>query len=142
MLNPDDATIRQILTNPGTVAVVGWSPNPARPSHGVAAFLGAHGWRGFPVNPGQAGTPYGTDKVYASVRDIPTDAGVTMVDVFRQSDAVPALVDEAIEALPDLKVVWMQLGVTHEVAADKARAKGITVVQDRCPVIEMRRLGI
>ena len=142
MLNPDDATIRQILTNPGTVAVVGWSPNPARPSHGVAAFLGAHGWRVFPVNPGQAGTPYGTDKVYASVRDIPTDAGVTMVDVFRQSDAVPALVDEAMEALPDLKVVWMQLGVTHEVAADKARAKGITVVQDRCPVIEMRRLGI
>lgn len=142
MLNPDDATIRQILTNPGTVAVVGWSPNPARPSHGVAAFLGAHGWRVFPVNPGQAGTPYGTDKVYASVRDIPTDAGVTMVDVFRQSDAVPALVDEAIEALPDLKVVWMQLGVTHEVAADKARTKGITVVQDRCPIIEMRRLGI
>lgn len=142
MLTPDDATIREILTNPGTVAVVGWSPNPDRPSHGVAAFLGAHGWRVIPVNPGQAGRPYGSDKVYASVRDIPADAGVTMVDVFRQSDAVPALVDEALEALPDFKVVWMQLGVIHEEAAEKARGKGITVVQDRCPVIEMRRLGL
>jgi len=142
MVNPDDAKIRQILTNPGTVAVVGWSPNPARPSHGVAAFLTAHGWHVIPVNPGQAGRPYGTDKVYASLSDIPAEANVTMVDVFRRSEAVPALVEEALKALADMKVIWMQLGVMDEVAADKARSNGITVVQDRCPVIEMRRLGI
>lgn len=142
MSNPDDATIRAILTDTKVVAVVGWSPNPERPSHGVAAFLKARGMRVIPVNPGQAGRPYGDEVILTSLSEIPEDDGVEMVDIFRRSEAVAAIVDEALANLPALKVIWMQLGVTDEAAAAKARAAGVTVVQDRCPKIEVRRLGL
>lgn len=140
MENPDDAKIRDILTGTRVVAVVGWSPNPERPSHGVAAFLARFGMTVFRVNPGQAGEVVDGRPVYGRLADIPKDAGVGMVDIFRRSDAVAGIVDEALAALPDLKVIWMQLGVMHTGAATKARAKGVIVVQDRCPKIEAARL--
>lgn len=142
MQNPDDMTIARILAETRTVAVVGWSPNPDRPSHGVAAFLKARGMRVIPVNPGQAGQNHEGEAIRASLATIPADARVEMVDIFRRSDAVAAVVDEALAALPDLKVIWMQLGVTDDLAAARARARGVIVVQDRCPKIEARRLGL
>lgn len=142
MQNPDDVTIRAILTKTRVVAVVGWSPNPDRPSHGVAAFLKGRGIRVLPVNPGQAGQSHDGTLIRASLADIPTEEKVEMVDIFRRSDAVGAVVDDALANLPDLKVIWMQLGVTDEIAAARARARGIIVVQDRCPKIETRRLGL
>jgi uncharacterized protein len=142
MQNPDDATFRRILTGTRTVAVVGWSPNPARPSHGVAAFLKRRGMRVIPVNPGQAGKRHEGEVIHARLADIPKDAGIEMVDIFRRTDAVAGVVDEALAELPDLKVIWMQLGIADENAAEKARAQGITVVQDTCPKIEAARLGL
>jgi predicted CoA-binding protein len=142
MQNPDDDTIRQILTGTHTVAVVGWSPNPERPSHGVADFLIGRGMRMIPVNPGQAGQIYAGEVIRAGLRDIPAGDKIDMVDIFRRSDAVPEIVDAALDALPGLKVIWMQLGVIHDAAAAKARARGVIVVQDRCPKIEARRLGL
>ncbi len=142
MQNPDDTMIRKILNETRVVAVVGWSPNPDRPSHGLAAFLKARGMRVIPVNPGQAGQRHEGEKIRAALADIPAGDRVEMVDIFRRSDAVAGIVDAALAALPDLKVIWMQLGVMDEAAAQKARARGITVVQNRCPKIEARRLGL
>lgn len=142
MDNPDDDTIRAILTGTRVVAVVGWSPNPERPSHGVAAFLKARGMRVIPVNPGQAGQSHGDEVIRAALSDIPAADAVEMVDIFRRSDAVAGIVEEALAKLPALKVIWMQLGVEDKVAAARARAAGVTVVQNRCPKIEARRLGL
>lgn len=134
-----DDTLRRILTDTKVIALVGWSANPARPSHGVAAYLARRGYRVIPVNPGLAGqvTAWG-ETVRASLSDI-TDP-VDMIDLFRNSDAVGPVVDEALVALPGLKTVWMQLGVVNEAAAVKARAAGLDVVMDRCPAIEIPRL--
>lgn len=140
--NPDDETIRRILTGTRTVAVVGWSPNPERPSHGVAAFLRGRGMRVIPVNPGQAGQIHAGEAIRAGLRDIPAADGVEMVDIFRRSDAVAGIVEDALAALPGLKVIWMQLGVRDDAAAARAEARGVIVVQDRCPKIEARRLGL
>lgn len=141
MTNPDDATIRRILTQTRCVAVVGWSPNPERPSHGVADFLVGLGMRMIPVNPGQAGQTYGGEMIRAGLDGLAIE-GVEMVDVFRQSAAVPEIVTAALAHLPGVRVIWMQLGVIHDEAAARARAAGIIVVQDRCPKIEARRLGL
>jgi len=141
MTNPDDATIRRILTETRSVAVVGWSPNPDRPSHGVADFLLRRGIRMIPVNPGQAGQTYGTEVIRAGLGELAGEA-VDMVDIFRHPAAVPEIVDAVLAHLPSVKVIWMQLGVIHPEAAERARAAGITVVQDRCPKIEARRLGL
>jgi uncharacterized protein len=140
MDNPSDDAIRTILTTTRVVAVVGLSPNPQRPSHGVARFLQSRGMRVIPVNPGQSGGTLLGETVYADLAAIPVDAGVDMVDVFRQSDAVPAIVDQALAHLPGLRTIWTQLGVSHPQAAATARGKGITVVQNRCPAIEWPRL--
>jgi predicted CoA-binding protein len=134
---PDDAEIRAILTSVKTIAVVGWSPKPDRPSHGVAAFLKRRGYRVIPVNPGQAGQVALGETVVANL----AEAGpVDMVDIFRRSEEAGAVVDEAISA--GAKVVWMQLGVIDHAAADRARAAGLRVVMDRCPAIELPRLGL
>ncbi|MBL6429162.1 MAG: CoA-binding protein [Maritimibacter sp.] len=135
-----DEFISRILTDTKTIAVVGWSPNEARPSNRVARFLSAKGYRVIPVNPGQAGQEALGETVVASLSDIPRDWPVDMVDIFRRSDAVGPVVDEALEALPALKFIWMQLGVVNEDAAAAARAAGIDVVMDRCPAIEYPRL--
>ena len=132
--------IRQIRDRTRTIAVVGLSPKQDRPSWGVARFLQARGYRIIPVNPGHAGAKILGETVYADLSSIPADAGVDMVDIFRRSEAVPEIVDEALRVLPDLKTIWMQLGVSHPEAAAKAEAAGMVVIQDRCPKIEFPRL--
>jgi uncharacterized protein len=132
--NPPDHVIRAVLATPRTVAVVGCSPNPERDSHRIAKLLQARGHRVIPVNPGERSILGET--CYANLRDIPEH--VDMVDIFRRSDQVAPIVDEAIEV--GAKVVWMQLGVIDERAAVAAQEAGLTVVMDRCPAIEYRRL--
>jgi predicted CoA-binding protein len=134
---PTDAELRDILTTVKTIALVGWSPKPDRPSHRVAAFLAAWGYRVIPVNPGQAGQEALGEVVRASLAEV---GPVDMVDIFRRSEEAGAVVDEAIAV--GAKVVWMQLGVIDEAAAARARAAGLQVVMDRCPAIEIPRLGL
>ena len=132
-----DNELRDILASVKTIALVGWSPNPDRPSHRVAAFLAARGYRVIPVNPGQAGQQALGETVVASLADAgPFD----MVDIFRRSEEAGGVVDAAIAA--GAKVVWMQLGVVDEAAATRARQAGLRVVMNRCPAIEIPRLGL
>lgn len=135
-----DAYLREILTTTKVVAVVGVSPNLVRPSHYVARYLGLKGFTVIPVNPGHDGEEILGQRVYRDIASIPKDARVDMVDIFRRSEAVPAIVDEALEHLPDLRTIWMQIGVEHPEAAAKAEARGMRVVQNRCPKIEYQRL--
>ena len=139
-MSPEDARISTILTQTKVIALVGWSPKPDRPSHGVARFLKARGYRVIPVNPGQAGVQALGEVVRASLSDI--SEPVDMVDIFRRSEAVGPVVEEALRVLPGLKTVWMQLGVINEPAAAAARAKGVQVVMNQCPAIEIPRLGL
>ena len=134
----EDARISRILATVKTIALVGWSPKSDRPSHRVAAFLAARGYRVVPVNPGQAGQDSGLgEPVRASLAEV---GPVDMVDIFRRSEEVGPVVDEAIAT--GAKVIWMQLGVINAEAAEKARAAGLEVVMDRCPAIEIPRLGL
>ena len=135
-----DSELRALLTDVKTIAVVGWSPKPERASHSVAAFLVRRGYRVIAVNPGQVGQVVYGEPVVASLSEI--KGGVDMVDIFRRSEEAGAVVDEALTAFPDLKAVWMQLGVTDEAAAGLARARGVTAVMNRCPAIEIPRLGL
>ena len=138
MPDATETDIRTILTTAQVIAVVGWSPNPDRPSHGVAAFLARQGYRVIPVNPGQAGKVALGEIVQPSLAAI---AGhVDMVDIFRRSEEAGAVADEAVAI--GAGAVWMQLGVRDEAAADRARAAGLRVVMNRCPAIEIPRLGI
>lgn len=134
-----DEDIRRILGGVRVIAVVGWSPRPDRPSHRVAAFLKGKGFRVIPVNPGQAGQQALGEVVRGSLAEIAEP--VDMVDIFRRSEEAGAVVDEAL-ALPGVRAVWMQLGVVDEAAAARARARGVVAVMDRCPAIEMPRLGM
>ena len=129
-----DDLLRDVLTRAHTIAVVGLSANPQRPSHGVARFLASRGFRVVGVNPGLAGQVMFGETVYATLADVPFD--VDMIDLFRRLDAVPGIVDDALVRWPDLQTIWMQLGVAHAGAAAKARARGVTVIQNRCPAIE------
>lgn len=140
MLHSTDAEIRDILSAVQTIAVVGWSPNPDRPSHGVARFLAQQGYRVIPVNPGQAGQIALGEVVRANLAEI--EGSVDMVDIFRRSEEAGAAVDQALAAFPDLKAVWMQLGVTDAEAAKRAEARGVVAIMNRCPAIEIPRLGI
>jgi predicted CoA-binding protein len=133
-----DETIREILTSVRTIAVVGASPNPARPSNGVLGFLVGKGYQTWPVNPGHVGALIRGRPVSARLADVP--ARIDMVDVFRNSAAAAGAVDEALTLDPLPRVIWMQLGVINEEAAERARAKGAIVVMNRCPAIETRRL--
>lgn len=138
-MSDTDAKIRSILTEVRTIALVGWSPKPDRPSHRVAAYLAAQGYRVIPVNPGAAGQIALGETVRASLAEI--EGPVDMVDIFRRSEDVPPVVEEALK-LPGLKAIWMQLGITNAQAAAQAEARGVQVVQDRCPAIEIPRLGL
>lgn len=132
--------IARILTEVRVIALVGWSPKADRPSHGVARFLSQRGYRVIPVNPGQAGQIALGEEVKASLSDI--DGHVDMVDIFRRSEEVGPVVDEALERFPELKCIWMQLGVEDAAAAARASARGVEVVMNRCPAIEIPRLGL
>ncbi len=133
-----DQMLKSVLTRAKTIAVVGVSQNPVRPSYYVTRYLGLKGYRVVPVNPGLAGQTLFGETVYGTLADIPFD--VDMVDIFRRPDAVPAIVDEALARWPNLQTIWMQIGVEHAEAAAVAEARGITVIQNRCPKIEYQRL--
>ncbi len=133
-----DDYLRGILSSVKTIAMVGASPRSDRPSFHVMEFLQGRGFRVIPVNPQIAGQTLHGEKVYAALSEIPVP--VDMVDIFRRSELVPPVVDEAIAV--HAKVIWMQLGVRHDEAAAEAEAAGIKVVMNRCPAIEMPRLGM
>lgn len=140
-LNYDDAYIASILAEHRTFAFVGASANPVRPSAFAMKYLLAKGYTVIPVNPGLAGQVVFGQLAYASLEDVP--APIEVVDVFRNSDAAGAVVDDCIR-LKDtkgIKVVWMQLSVRNDEAAKRAEAAGLQVVMNRCPKIEYGRLS-
>ena len=138
MTRPSDATLRTILTRTKTIAVVGVSMNEIRPSYYVARYLKLKGYHIIPVNPGHAGETLFGETIRATLADCPPE--VDMVDIFRRSDAVPPIVDEALAVFPKLKTIWMQIGVSHHDAAEKARARGVDVIENLCPKMEYQRL--
>ncbi len=128
--------IPSILRGSKTIAVVGLSDKPERPSYDVASYLMGKGYRIIPVNP--MISAWKGLKAYGSLSDIPKEERVDVVDIFRRSEDVPPVVDEAIRI--GAKAVWMQLGIVNEGAAAKAREAGLSVVMDRCMKIEHMRL--
>ena len=135
-----DAAIRDILTSVRRIAVVGASPNPARPSNDVLGVLIDHGYETYPINPGHAGALIRGRPVFGRLSDL--SVPIDMVDVFRNSAAAGDVVDEALGLDPLPRVIWMQLGVVNREAAERARAKGVLVAMNRCPAIELRRLAV
>ncbi|ALI54803.1 CoA-binding protein [Celeribacter marinus] len=137
---PSDAQIATILTETRVIALVGASAHPKRPSNEVGHYLAARGYKVIPVNPGQAGKELFGQTCVATLADI--DEPVDMVDIFRRSEEVLGVVEDALAHLRGLKAVWMQIGVINEKAAALAVAQGANVVMDRCPAIEIPRLGV
>jgi hypothetical protein len=134
-----DSYIRGILNTVKTVAMVGFSPNTARPSYFVFKYLLERGYHVIPVNPGHAGKDVLGQKVYAKLADIPEP--VDMVDIFRASEHVLPIVQEALALTPKPQAIWMQLTVRNDEAAALAEAAGVKVVMNRCPKIEYGRLS-
>ncbi|HXY47100.1 MAG TPA: CoA-binding protein [Thermoplasmata archaeon] len=133
-----DEELREVLTTARTIAVVGLSDKPERDSNEVARYLKSQGYRIVPVNP-MISEVLG-EKAYPSLSAIPPDVQIDIVDVFRRSDQVPPVVDEAIGR--HAKVIWMQLGVSHPAAAAKARAAGAIAYENLCIMVQHRRLHI
>lgn len=133
-----DSYLRDILAGVRTIAVLGTSPRPERPSHRVMAYLQRHGYRAIPVNPFAAGGMINGERVYATLAEVPE--AIDMVDVFRRSAFAGDAVDAAIAK--GAGIVWMQLGVRDDKAAARAEARGLKVVMNRCPAIEIPRLAI
>jgi len=125
-----------LLRSAKTIAVIGLSNDPLRASHGVASYLQSHGYRIIPVNPSIQEALGG--KAYPSLRDIPAGEKIDIVDIFRRSEFVPEIVEEAIRR--GVAAVWMQESVIHEAAAERARQAGIFVVMDRCILKEHRKI--
>jgi predicted CoA-binding protein len=137
--NPPDSEIRKILSHPTTVAVIGCSDSPARDSFTIAKLLKVHGFRVIPVNPVLAADALMKDlgeKCYPDLPSIPEP--VEIVDVFRRSEFLPEIAEAAITK--GARILWCQLGVIHLQAAARAQLAGLTVIMDRCPAIEYRRL--
>lgn len=130
-----DAELAGLLAGVRTIAVVGASPNPARPSFGVTRFLAERGYKVFPVNPGHAGMEIAGLRAYARLADLPEP--IDMIDVFRASEHVAGVLEEALAMTPRPKLFWTQLGVVDNAAAARAEAEGLGVVMDRCPKIEL-----
>jgi predicted CoA-binding protein len=133
-----DSYLRDILADVRTIAIVGASPRRGRPSHGVMAYLQRRGYRTIPVNPLAAGQTINGERCYAALAEVAEP--IDMVDVFRRSEFAGEAVDAAIAK--GARVVWMQLGVRDDEVAARAEAHGIKVVMNRCPAIEIPRLGI
>lgn len=137
MTDYSDAHLKAVLERTTCIAMVGVSTNPVRPSNYVARYLGLKGFTIVPINPGVAGQSLWGAEVVASL----AEAGAAdMLDIFRRSEHVPAIVEEALEVMPKLRTIWMQIGVSNAEAAAMAEARGITVIQNRCPKIEYQRL--
>ena len=134
-----DTYIRSILSSVKTIAMVGASANSARPSYLVLKYLSERGYRMLPINPGLAGGEIHGLPVYASLREAPV--AIDRVEIFRNSAAAGAIVDEALELDPLPRVIWMQLSVRDNAAAARAEARGVQVVMNRCPKIEYGRLS-
>ena len=132
-----DAYLLGILKTGRVIAMVGASPNWNRPSYFAMKYMQAKGYRVIPVNPAAVGQDILGEKVYAGLKDIPVK--IDIVDIFRKSEAVPPIVEDAIAI--GAKVVWMQLGVRHDAAARRAEAAGLKVVMNRCVKIEFGRLS-
>jgi uncharacterized protein len=126
-------TILEILKNYKTIAVVGLSSNPARPSHGVAKYLKSAGYQIIPVNPNEKEVL--GEKSYARLEDVPEK--IDVVDIFRRAEEVPPVVESAIRV--GAKVVWMQMGIENAEAAEKAQAAGLIVVEDACMYVEHKK---
>src|SRR6266550_5938358 len=135
----DPGLIEDLLASSHAIAVVGYSPRPDRPSNSVSRTLRAHGYRVIPVNPALAGTIVEGERSYERLADIPKDAAVDFVDVFRRGEFLDAVVDDAIAA--EMKAIWFQLDLGNEAAARRAESAGLRVVWDRCTAIELRRLA-
>ncbi len=138
--NPSNNLLRKILDETKVIACVGVSMNQIRPSYYVARYLSLKGFRVIPVNPGHAGKSLFGETVQPNLASISKSIKIDMLDLFRRSEHVLPIVKDALEQLPDLKTVWMQIGVENEAAADLATENGLQVVQNRCPKIEYQRL--
>lgn len=136
MTEPSDEEIRELLRSARTIAVVGFSTNPGKDAHRVPRRLMELGYRVIPVNP-SAEEILG-ERSYPSLLDIPRDVKVDIVNVFRPAEEVPGIVEQAIEI--GAKAIWLQLGITHEKAAGRARRAGLKVIQNRCIKVEHQRL--
>jgi uncharacterized protein len=135
----DDSYIRAILSGVKTIAMVGASPVNVRPSYFAFKYLAQRGYDMIPVNPGHVGKSLLDKPFVASLHDI--GRPIDMIDIFRSSEHVMPLVEEALAMSPLPKVIWMQLGARNDEAAAKAEAKGLKVVMNRCPKIEYGRLS-
>lgn len=133
----DDREIAALLRRVRTIAVVGASPNPSRPSFRVMTFLAARGYDVIPVNPAHGGGEIAGLAAYSRLADVPV--AIDMVDVFRQSGHVASVLDETLALAPRPSVFWTQLGVVDAASAARAEAAGLAVVMDRCPKIELMR---
>jgi predicted CoA-binding protein len=134
----DDEEIAELLSGARTIAMIGASDRPDRPSYGVMKFLQGHGYRVIPVNPTITGEHVHGEYVWRDLSQV--GVPIDIVDIFRNSEAAGEAVDDAIRA--GAKAVWMQLGVVNREAAERAEAAGLKVVMNRCPKIEIARLGL
>ena len=134
----DSALIRDLLTGARTIAVVGYSTDPTRPSNSVSRYLRGEGFRIVPVNPKLRGAVIDGEQSYDHLVDIPPDTRIDLADIFRRGDFLDAVVDDAIAA--KIPAIWFQLDLRNVEAAKRAEAAGLRVVWDRCSAIEHRRL--
>jgi len=132
----EDRTIRHILASCKTIAVVGLSPKPHRASFDVSRYMQAHGWRIVPINPVAAasGITILGEKVYATLLEAAQHEKIDLVNVFRNSEDVPPVVNEAIAV--GAQAVWLQLGIVNDLAVEKAQAAGLNVIQNKCLMVE------
>jgi len=138
MTTYSDDFLKTVLKRTRRIAVVGVSLNPVRPSYYVARYMALKGFDVIPINPGHVGEEVFGAKVLGSLSDV--EGPVDMVDIFRRSEHVGPVVEEALTKFPDLQTIWMQIGVINEEAAATAAARGVDVIMDRCPKIEYQRL--
>jgi predicted CoA-binding protein len=136
-LQSDD---EELLQSARTIAIVGASPKPERPVYGVMTYLLRSGYRVIPVNPGQAGREILGQRVVARLADV--GEPIDIVDIFRRTEALAGVVEEALKLAPKPKLIWMQLGLRDDAAAVRAEAEGVAVVMDRCIKVEHARLGL
>ncbi|MEP6694694.1 MAG: CoA-binding protein [Chloroflexota bacterium] len=134
----DSALINDLLTSGRTIAVVGYSSDPTRPSNSVSRYLRGQGFRIVPVNPKLRGAVIDGEQSYEHLVDIPAATRIDFADIFRRGDFLDAVVDDAIAA--NIPAIWFQLDLGNVEAAERAEAEGLGVVWDRCTAIEHRRL--